>query len=414
MTRQRLVGLGAFLLALGFGAAALAEGFDPRRPRTVVVGAPKGLAPVARVNARRDGRSSLPLPTKKLHVEWKKTTGAPLENPPLVDDARVVVVGARGDVVSYSPDGEERGRVSTSGTGPGPAAILGDGTVVFVSASGEIVGAKGNTRRFGVRSGASAGAKVAPLPLADGGFVAAIGAELLLLDAEGTVRARAQAQEPVVGPLLGHAGRVVAASRSGAVLTWAPGGEVVRVGSFRGSIDSGLALDDGGKVVAVIDQTQLVDLDLSRGATTTRATAAAGSLYLGPPALGPRGAALFGTTFGVSYVVVVDRAGAETRIAIGAAPPAGPTLLPDGGAPAVVIPPHAGVLLDDKGTVAFMTPEGVVGVASRESGTSTLGDPACGRNAPRAVLQPGLAPAGPGAFYVTCESGTLVKVAGDL
>ena len=412
--KSRLAALGVLVVALGFGAIALADGFDPRRPKTVVVGAPKGVAPMARVNPRRDGRTSQPLPTKKLHVEWKKTTGAPLENPPLVEDGRVVVVGARGDVVSYAPDGEERGRVSTTGTSPGPAAILGDGTVVFVSAGGEIVGARGSSRRFGVRSGPSSGAKIAPLPLADGGFVAAIGAELLLLDAEGTVRARAQAQEPLVGPLLGASGRVVAGSRSGAVFTWVPGGEVIRVGSFRGAIDSGLALDDGGKVVAIVDQTQLMDLDLTRGATTTRSTAAPGSLYLGPPALGTSGAALLGSTFGVSYVVLVDRAGAESRIAVGAAPPAGPTLLPDGGAPPVVVPPHAGVLVDTKGTLAFVTPEGVVGVASRESGTSTLGDPACGRNAPKALLQPGLAPAGPGAFYVACEGGTLVKVAGDL
>lgn len=402
----------AVALALSGAAIALADGFDPRRPQALVVGAPVGPAPMARVGPRRDGRTSHPLPTKKLHVEWKKSTGAPLENPPLVDDGRVVVVGARGDVVSYSPDGDERARVSTSGSGPGPAAMLGDGTVVFVSASGEIVGARGSARRFAVRAGASAGAKVAPLPLADGGFVAAIGAELLLLDAAGTVRARAQAQEALVGPLLAHGGRVVGASRSGAVFTWVPGGEVIRVGSFRGTIDAGLALDDGGKVVAVVDQTQVVELDLARGSTTTRATAAAGSLYLGPPALGPSGAAIFGLTFGVAYAVVVDRTGAEGRIAIGAAPPAGPTLLPDGGTPAVVVPPHAGVLVDTKGTLAFVAPDGTVGVASRESGTSTLGEPPCGRNPARGFV-PGLAPAGPNAFYVACESGTLAKIAGD-
>lgn len=409
-----LVPTAVALLALGTAAIAAAQGFDPRRPKTVVVGSPKGESPMARVSPRRDGRTPNALPTKKLHVEWKKSTGAPLESPGLVDETgRLIVVGARGDVVFLSPEGDERGRISTGASSPGPATITGDGTVVFVTQGGEAIGARGTSRRFNVRLGLGAGTKVAPLPLADGGFVAAAGTELVLLDAEGTIRARAQSPEPIVGSLLGHAGRVVAASRSGTVFTWAPGGEVVRVGSFRATIDGGLALEDGGKLLAITDQTQLSELDLTRGASTSRATAAAGSLYLGPPALGPAGASFFGNTFGVSYLVSVDRAGTETRMPIGVAPPQNPTLLPDGGVPPLVAPPHTGPLVDDKGTVAFVTPEGVVGVISRESGVSTLGDPPCGRAPPKSAGQPGLTPGARGTFYVACESGTVVKVAGD-
>lgn len=403
------------LVAIASAAVATAQGFDPRRPKTVVVGAPKGEATMARVSPRRDGRASKALPTKKLHVEWKKTTGAPLENAPLVDETgRVIVAGVRGDVVFLGADGDERGRITTGASNPGPPALTGDGTVVFVAQNGEIVGARGTSRRFSVRLGLGGSAKVAPLPLADGGFVAAVGTELVLLDAEGSVRARAQAQEPIVGPLVGVGGRVVAASRAGTVFTWAPGAEVVRVGSFRATIDGSLAVEDHGHLLAITDQTQLTELDLARGTTTTRATAAPGSLYLGPPALGPNGTAILGNTFGVSYLVHIDRAGLETRTAVGVAPPASPTLLPDGGAPALTVPQHTGPLVDDQGTVAFITPEGVVGVASRGSGVSTLGDPPCGRgSAGRTALQPGLSPAGAGAFYVACESGTVVKVAGD-
>lgn len=404
---------GLVAAGLGVSVLALADGFDPRAPKSVVVGSPGGPSPVGRVGPRRNGKSPNSLPKRRIHVAWKKATGAPVEGPVLVEDGRVVVVGARGDVVTLGPDGDERTRAATGVSAPGPAALLADGTTVFVSAAGEVVGAQGKSKRFGVRLGPSGAGKVSPLPLADGGFVAAAGADLALFDADGGIRARAQAPEPLVGALLSHGGRVVGAGRSGAVLAWSPGGEVVRVGSFRAPIDGPMALDDGGRLVAVTDQNQITEVELGRSAVSTRASAAPGSLYLGPVALGPTGTALLGSTFGVSYLVLLDRSSTETRIAIGTAPPTTPTLLPDGGAPPVVIPPHAGVLIDAQGTVAFVTPEGVVGVASRDSGVSTLGESACARGGARVASHPGLSPAEAGAFYVACESGTVVKVAGE-
>lgn len=417
LSRRARLGLlaGVSLLGvLGTIAAADAQGFDPRTPRTVVVGAPKTETSMVRVTPWRDGRTVSALPTKKLHVDWRKATGAPSESPALVDETgRFVVVGVRGDVVFVGPEGDERGRVPTSTSTPGPPVLLGDGTVVFVTLAGDVVGVKGTSKRFGVRLGSGA-AKVAPLPLRDGGVVVALGADLLVLDAEGVVRARAQAPEQLVGSLLGVGGKVVAASRTGAVFSWAPGGEVVRAGSFRATVDGNLVAEDAQHVLAVTDGTQLTELDLVRGATQTRAASTGGGLFLGPPALGPNGAVLFGSTFGTSYLVTLDRSGQEARTAIGAAPPQNPTLLPDGGLPPVVIPPHTGPLVDSAGTVAFFTPEGVVGVASRESGVSVLGEPPCGRpTASRAPNHPGLAPAGPKSFTVVCENGTLVRISGD-
>lgn len=400
------------LASLAIGAGAAAEGFDPRAPHTVVVGPPRGYSPVVRVNASRDGLAADPLPSKKLHVVWRKSTGAPLDGPPVVDEGgRVIVAGARGDVVVLSPDGDEVSRASTSASSPGPLALTADGTVVFSTTSGDIVGARGVRRRFLVRTGVSSSFKVAPLPLRDGGFVAAVGSELLLLDTEGQERARARGPEAFAGPLVAIGARVFAASPGGTVFAWSPGGEIIRVGSFRARID-GLAVEDGARLLTVTDAHQVTELDLARGVTRPRGTAALGSLYLGPPTLTRTTIVLQGTTLGATYLVLLDRAGRETRVplAVASTPQA---LLPDGGTPPIVAPPHTGTLVDARGTVAFITPDGVVGVASADSGTSTLAESVCGRAIGKASVLPGLAPAGPNTFVVACESGTVAKIAGE-
>jgi hypothetical protein len=64
--------------------------------------------------------------------------------------------------------------------------------------------------------------------------------------------------------------------------------------------------------------------------------------------------------------------------------------------------------VDDDGALAFMTPEGQLGVVSRE-GVDTLGESACGTSVGRRAVGQ-LASAGKGAFVVACETGTLVKV----
>ena len=396
-------------LALGAGAAA--DGFDPRTPHAVVVGAPRGASPMVRVNAARDGLAADPLPSKKLHVAWRKSTGAPLEGPPVVDDrGRVIVAGARGDVVVLSPDGEEVARAATGAQGPGPLALTADGTAVFTTSSGDVVGARGTRRRFLVRAGVPSPSKVAPLPMRDGGFIAAVGSALVLLDTEGHERARAQGPEPFVGPLVAIGARVLGASRGGTVFSWSPGGEIIRVGSFRAPLDGGLTVEDGARLLAVTDARQVTELDLARGATRPRGTAAAGSLYLGPPALSRNAIVLQGVALGATYLVLLDRTGRETRVPIGPTSSAATALLPDGGVPPIVAPQHTGPLVDGRGTIAFLTSDGHVGVASTEAGTSTVAEPVCGALSKTSVIL-GLAPAGPLAFVVACENGAVVKIA---
>ena len=118
-----------------------------------------------------------------------------------------------------------------------------------------------------------------------------------------------------------------------------------------------------------------------------------------------------------------------------------PLLAPDGGVSPLVVPPHAGALVDGAGTVVVAAPEGPIGVATsgsppaprRSDGASgadidggaivaatttgtieLVGELVCSRGASPggrpASSTSGLAPAGKGAFIVACSNGALIKV----
>ena len=62
----------------------------------------------------------------------------------------------------------------------------------------------------------------------------------------------------------------------------------MRLGTFGAPIDGGAALADANTLVAVIEGNHLVELDLTRGARSSRSIASQG-LYLGPPSVRPLG-----------------------------------------------------------------------------------------------------------------------------
>src|ERR1700722_16561399 len=173
-------------------SSALAQSLDPECPRSLVVGSPAGSSAF---------RASLP--TGTLRVAWRRTIGPSIEHAPLVTaDGKILVFTVRGDLVELDEEGAEEGRVGIF-VGPlGPGAILSDGTVVTVDMAGGAVGGLGSPLRFRTRVG-DRGVVVKPAPLAldDGGVVVANGvksgasdrwtSEIMALDAEGRVRARA-------------------------------------------------------------------------------------------------------------------------------------------------------------------------------------------------------------------------------
>lgn len=403
---------GALLTLRDAGAQRL----DPRRPATFVVGTPGGASPMHRVDARRTGLAKNTLPTGTIHVAWRKTIGLGIDQPVLVGkDESIAVVTTRGDVVFLDSSGQERARVTIDARTAGPSAMTSDGTVVFATNTGDAAGIRlpGTRPRFLTRIGGDRNVFAAPLPLDDGGTVLATMTDLVVIDAEGNVRARVSLPEGAAHPLIAAGDKIVAIAATGAVYGWTPGREAVRLGSFGTAVDGGAALADSGSLVAVVEGNQLAELDLRSGTLTTRGVASQG-LYLGPPSL--RRVPQKGTLASVltmtstrAFVATIDPGGQE----VARAPVGTVTLgmLPDGGPAPLVAPPHSGVLLDARGAVAFAAPDGHVGMITPEGTVDTLGELLCSKNGRSAGIA-GLTPAAAGAFLVACEGGAIVKVTG--
>jgi hypothetical protein len=421
-TRARLAAAASSLLVAGGLAAFLgsrdadAQRLDPRRPGLFVVGAPGGASPTMRGDARRTGASKDVLPSGVLHIAWRKTIGLTIDQPALAGpDGTLAVVTARGDVVFIDADGEEKGRATSGTTSIGPATMTSDGTVVFMSSGGDAIGIRRTSPRprFVTRIGGERNVRAAPLSLDDGGVVVATASDLVVLDSEGNVRSRVSLPESPSAALLASGDKVIAVTSTGAVYGWTPGREPVRMGSFGAPIDGGAALGDANTLLAVIEGNHLVELDLARGARSTRSIAAQG-LYLGPPsvraiAAGGALATLLAQTPSRAFVVTLDPGGQET----GRAPIATltPATLPDGGPMPLVARPHTGPIVDPRGAVAFAAPDGHIGMVGPEGAVDTLGELICSQT-PRSAGVAGLTPFGRGALAVTCEGGVIAKITG--
>jgi len=401
-----------FALALTIvGSIALAEKMDPRRPKDFTVGLPKGSWPTARMDVRRRAMTDLALP-RTLKKEWSRASGAAgLETSPLVDEkGEIVIVNARGELIWLDDKGGELAHVPLGGAA-GPPTLLADGTVVIVSTSGEAVGAQKTGVRFRTRLGGATGGGPAPLPLEDGGVVAATASELDVLDGhDGSVRARTLLPESMSGgALLAAAGKVIAIAASGVVYGWVPGRDATRLGSFGGQVDGGATVYDDHTLVAVVDVTRIVTLDIDRGVPVPR-TAPIVGFYLGPVAV--RGKTIYAMleTQVQTFVVAIDGAGQEILRAAVSAPVV--TTSGDGGV--VTVLPHAGVIVDAKGTVAYATPDGQTGIVDPAGVVSPAPDVPClriGTRARSSAVQ-GLLPAAAGVLIVACESGTIARYSG--
>ena len=416
--RGAIAALGALASSVALVATlhdAEAQRIDPRHPTVLVVGPPPGASPMQRVDARRSGVSKTALPSGTLRIAWKKTTGLTLDQPALSGaDGTLAVVSVRGDVSFLDTDGEERATVKVGAAQVGPATMTSDGTVVYMTNAGDAVGVRRTSTqpRFTTRIGGERNVRAAPLALDDGGVVLATMTDLVVLDSEGNVRSRVALPETPAAPLVAAGDRVLAVTSSGAVFGWAPGREPVRVGSFGAPIDGGAVLADGGRLLADIEGNHLAEVDLVHGGRSTRSIAAQG-LYLGPPSVrtAPGGrslATLLALTQSRGFVVTLDPGGQELL----RAPIASftPPVLPDGGAPPLVAPPHAGPLVDARGGVAFAATDGHIGVVGPEGAVDTIGEILCAKGVRSGVV--GLTPFGSGAFAVTCDGGTVARITG--
>jgi outer membrane protein assembly factor BamB len=403
---RRLVIVALAIAPLGLGALLLrvdAQPLETKRPRTFAVGISRAGSPCDRGDTARRGFSFAPLPKGPLTVAWRQHVGSSLDRAPLTDDrGHVFALTSRGEVVTLKhDDGSEIARVTTGASSPGPAALLSDGTVVFVSQSGDAIGTRNEVLRFRTRVSTPGDTAGAPLPLEDGGVAIATSSELLVLDNEGGIRSRARSVETITSPLVAARGGVLGVARSGVVYAWEPGRDPVRVGDFGGPTE-GAAYSEG-QLFAVVSNRRLVALDPRSGNVVPRFERA-GAVVLGPPALWGATAHVFSLgALGTSLVAVGTEARELTRFASGL------WVSSDGGAPA--LPPPGGALVEGVGTVAFVTPEGELGVVGAGGLPAFVDNPCGGRLGTRRQVV-ALAPGDGAGFVFACANGSIAKVTG--
>jgi hypothetical protein len=435
MRRLGAITVGALGLLLLAGSA-LGQRVETGRAKTIVVGTPPGASPSDRVDQGRSGASRAPLPTGNLHVAWRRNLGLAIEAAPLVDGrGEITILTARGDLIVLAPDGEERSDTVVGSAAASPATLLSDGTAAFVTTGGDVVGVRLGAVRFRRHVGGGR-SSVSPLSLDDGGLVVATPTELIALDGEGNVRARAPV-DPENAPahaLVGRRGAdgptVYALTSSGAVLAWVPalGREVTSAGSFGSPTDGGMALarqatDAGvGAFLLAVVGSELLALDPESGKLSARANAASsGALaFLGPPSVHDGTASLLALSATRTLAMAFDAAGTETL----RRPVAATTLpaLPDGGVGLGALPPHVGTLADPQGDVAFALSTGELGVASASGSVDLLADVCAKSGSPAALASlgirggatfSGLAPGAASALVVACGTGLVARIDND-
>jgi outer membrane protein assembly factor BamB len=377
---------------------------DPTQPTTIVVGPPAGIAPMARVDGRRRGRSPHPLPSRP-KILWRRSTRGGLDFAPLAVDARGAILvpsATLPELLQLSPEGGNAWRASTRrGPSIAGAALLGDGTRVVATSAGELVGfAPDGALRFATGLDLlERNARLGVLPLEDGGVAIASGQEVCEVDADGTVRQKTRLAERAMGPLVTTSAGTIATSSSGAVYLMRAG-YTRRVGTFGGEpSESGASTADGRTLWAVVDHQRVVALDLANGATQVRFAVNDQSLH-GPVVFGHGDILVLTTWTGV--LVTLEPNGTEMRRT--PLEPRFSTLVTDAGkvdfAALEESPPP---VTDAEGRVAFARFGGRIGVVASDGAVALVANPAC--NSPAA-----LAPAGAKRMVVGCRDGTVLLI----
>jgi len=352
-------------------------------PLRVVVGDPRGPCPMARVDASRGALTDV-LPDEPSDI-WNNRRNKPRGRiivPAAVDDTGDLVIATDASLlVQYTRDGrvawqsQVRGGAAT--TGP---VITSDGTRVVLNSAGHAwgFGRDGSFRfdsdlgRFGTSP------MTAPLPMDDGSVVVAVGSEVVVLGRDGSVIKHANVGERVVGGVVGDGAGVVVTTESGGVLRWVSPLLPRKIGTFRGKIAGTAAKTVANALVAVVDGSRFVLMDLSTGTATTLLSRAG---LVGPPVVGD--VDLFYVPTSAGTVLSVSRSGVSRSIRVFAAPSE------------VDLGP---IVADKSGRIAFVVPTGPVGIIA-PNGQTRYGDSiGC-------VLPTDLVPAGPNRYAVVCNTG---------
>ncbi len=287
-----------------------------------------GPAPVWRGDGRRTGRATGA--PKALSVLWKVSVGDGLDVAPAVDTRSVVAATTSGAVVSLD---RSSGRETARAQLPAPVAqslsLTARGDRIAVTAGGDVMAltASGRVRYRRVLPARANELTTVPLLTAGGGVLLAMGASLLLLDADGDVVDQATLPEATTGALVeGPSGGALAVTETGRVYRWSPPASPALLGSLGGAPTMPAALA-GRSLVSVVEGRRLVFFDVGAGAAGVVVTAA--STIEAPASVGAGGEVWLTTAGGMT---AVDATGAEVEkatLAIGDSLAVPPLALPE-------------------------------------------------------------------------------------
>jgi hypothetical protein len=413
----KVCALGFLGLAMGYSFhEASAQRFDPQRPTTFLVGPPPGIAPMQRTDARRSGMAPETLPQGTLRIAWRTATSTRVEHPALAHpDGVLSVLSMHGDVTFLDAEGQVLGSAHANAPLVGPATLTSNGALLFMTSNGDVVLVR-RAREPKVakrRLGGELNVRTAPLGLEDGGAVLATSTELVLVDSEGGARARAAINEPIAAPLLAWKERVLAVTERGNVFSWRPREEPHRLGSFGGPIDTAATLTSEWTLSAIVDEAQLVELDLRTGLHAVRSSARMGERYLGPlSASWPESTLAWrGLWQGRGFALRLGVPDAEhLSVPIEVLDAAMASSLADAGAGRSTPLASVGPLVDERGSIAFVTTGGRVGVVRADGTVETLGERVCPTASRGAPTVAGLTPLGESRLAVTCTNGEIICV----
>lgn len=397
-----VVGIGA----IGVASLAIADGFDPSIPKTIVVGKPVGHAVSERVDRYRRGRSATPFPTRPVEL-WRRELAGGLELPPVVDDnGEIVAALVSPDIVRIGPSGRPQWRTRI-GAAPAvvPPVLTSDGSTFVVASDGTAwsVSAGGAVRFATELAFRTKKALAAPVALNNGSVAVAGDLDLAIIDADGAIRASTRMPSRPVGALMRWRRGLLVATQNGDVYHWRSPTRPRKLGSLGGTIEGGLMLVSKRAVVGVVDKSRVTVLDLKSGNTTLVIGEASTIVQLeGPTALAPNGELLVTSVIGELFAI--DAHGVvERRIALEPLPA---MFGADSGAPVPNIfrrldtrssPP---LIVDAKGNIAFIRNSGKVGMVSATGGVAVISRRLCAR--PITIL-----PAGAGRLLAACRSGSI-------
>lgn len=354
-TRGRIAAAIAFL-----SASATGRSIDPTVAQSLVPGSPRAAV-----------RYALPSEPQLL---WQARLQGTISQPPAVSRQGDLIVATAGRLSQLGANGKLSWTLRIRGAAAAaPPLLAPNASRLLITTRGELLvaGPDGRLLRQVQLPLPSAKQLVFSQLAADGTFVLAVDKSVYQFDVDGQLLAQTDSTNPVSAVAL-HETQVFFATRTGELLRWIPGVDTRSVGSFAG-VTKELHVLRTGRIIAVVDRTRLVELDLAHGQQRIR-HGADGLALDSAPAVDPTGTIHVATSDGL--LVSFDSRGNESRRVLLSA---SLSSRPIGGT--------ARLQAGRRGKVAFVLPTGEFGVVHRGGEVRRAAVPSC--RSPTAVVSTG-------------------------